>query len=156
VRGYFNSKENTMQQIITTAHKVAALIPQAQYAVTIEHRETFEEALKRLEIQLEKCPKLGETDSMNRTLVREHPAIFHYFHGGTDIYICEFDGEDVMFGYTILNGDIPNSEWGYTSLSEITSIPVMNIDYYFEEQSIEAALYKQYPNHFKKPDSLEA
>jgi hypothetical protein len=65
------------------------------------------------------------------------------------------DGEDELFGYTILNGDIPNSEWGYTSLLEITSIPVMNIDYYFEEQSIEAALYRQYPDYFKKPDSLE-
>jgi hypothetical protein len=31
----------------------------------------------------------------------------------------------------------------------------MNIDYHFEEQSVEAALYKQYPRHFKKPASLE-
>jgi hypothetical protein len=139
-----------MQQAITTAHKVAALIPYAQYAVTIEHIEAFEEALTRLEKQLEKCPKLGETDG-----VKEHPAIFHYFCGGTDIYICEFDGENDMFGYTILNGDLDNSEWGYTSLSEIISVPPMNIDYYFEEQSIEAALYRQYPDHFKKPASLE-
>jgi hypothetical protein len=139
-----------MQQVITTAHKVAALIPHAQYAVTVEHREAFEEALKQLEIQLEKCPKIGETDGM-----KEHPAIFHYFYGGTDIYICEFDGVDEMFGYTILNGDLHNSEWGYTSLSEITAIPVMNIDYYFEGQSIEAALYCQYPDYFKKPASLE-
>jgi hypothetical protein len=139
-----------MQQTITTIHNVAALIPHAQYAVTIEHREAFEEALKRLETQLEKCPKIGATDGM-----KEHPAMFHYFCGGTDIYICEFDGEDEMFGYTILNGDLSNSEWGYTSLSEITAIPVMNIDYYFEEQSIEAALYRQYPSRFKKPASLE-
>jgi hypothetical protein len=139
-----------MQTIMTTAHKVAALIPHAQYTVTIEHREAFEEALLRLEKQLEKCPKLRATDGM-----KEHPAIFHYFCGGTDIYICEFDGQDTMFGYTILNGDLFNSEWGYTSLSEITAIPLMNIDYHFEEQSIEAALYRQYPSHFKKPASLE-
>jgi hypothetical protein len=31
----------------------------------------------------------------------------------------------------------------------------MNIDYHFEEQSIEAALYKKYPRHFKKLASLE-
>jgi hypothetical protein len=139
-----------MQQTITTGHKVAALIPHAQYAVTVEHKAAFEETLKQLEIKLSKCPKLGETDSM-----KEHPAMFHYFHGGTDIYICEFDGEDEMFGYTILNADLHNSEWGYTSLSEITSIPVMNIDYYFEEQSIETALYRLYPNYFKKPASRE-
>jgi hypothetical protein len=144
-----------MQQTTTTTRKVAALIPHAQYAVTVEHIDAFEEALKQLERQLEKCPKIGETDGMNRASAREHPAMFHYFYGGTDIYVCEFDGEDEMFGYTVLNGDLQNSEWGYTSLSEITAIEVMNIDYYFEEQSIEAALYRQYPGRFKKPASLE-
>ncbi|MDR2785325.1 MAG: hypothetical protein LBB83_05370 [Treponema sp.] len=139
-----------MQTIMTTAHKVAALIPHGQYAVTIEHREAFEEALERLEEQLKKCPSIGATDGL-----KEHPAVFHYFCEATDMYICEFDGTDEMFGFTILNGDVDNSEWGYSSLSEITAIPVMNIDYYFEEQSIEAALYRQYPKHFKKPASLE-
>jgi ribosomal protein S21 len=139
-----------MQTIMTTTHKVAALIPHGQYSATIEHIEAFEEALIRLEKQLERCPKLRETDGM-----KEHPAIFHYFCGATDIYICEFDGIDEMFGFTILNGDLYNAEWGYSSLSEIASIPVMNIDYYFEEQSIEAALYRQYPKHFKMPASLE-
>jgi hypothetical protein len=139
-----------MQQTIATASKLAALIPSAQYAVTIRRKRAFQEPLKELETQLAKGPKLGETNRM-----KEHPAIFHYFCGGTDIYVCEFDGEDILFGYTILNGDLHNSEWGYTSLSEITAIPVMNIDYYFEEQSIEAALYRSYPDYFKKPASLE-
>jgi hypothetical protein len=139
-----------MQTIMTTAHKVAALIPHGQYAVTIEHIEAFEEALIRLEKQLDKCPKLRETDGM-----KEHPAIFHYFYGATDIYVCEYDGEDTLFGFTVLNGDLQNAEWGYASLSEITSIPVMNIDYHFEEQSIEAARYLRYPRHFKKPASME-
>jgi hypothetical protein len=139
-----------MQTILTTAHKVAALIPHGQYAVTNEHIEAFEEALIRLEKQLAKCPSLRETDGM-----KEHPAIFHYFYGSTDMYVCEFDGEDTLFGFTILNGDLQNAEWGYTSLSEITAIPVMNIDYHFEEQSIEAARYLQYPCCFKKPASLE-
>jgi hypothetical protein len=139
-----------MQIILTTAHKAAALIPHGQYAVTIEHIEAFEEALIRLKKQLEKCPQLRATDGM-----KEHPAIFHYFCGATDIYVCEYDGEDTLFGFTILNGDLDNAEWGYTSLSEITSIPVMNIDYHFEEQSIEAARYLRYPHHFSKPASLE-
>ncbi|GHV51836.1 hypothetical protein AGMMS49579_08030 [Spirochaetia bacterium] len=139
-----------MQTIMTTAHKVAALIPHAQYAVTVEHIEAFEEALNRLEKQLKKCPKLYQTVGM-----KEHPAIFHFFYGGTDIYICEYDGNDDMFGYIILNGDLGNSKWGYTSLSEILCIPPMNIDYHFEEQSIEAALYRRYPDHFKKPASLQ-
>jgi hypothetical protein len=139
-----------MQQTIATASKIKALIPSVQYAVTMARKKAFEEPLNQLEAQLSKCPKLGKTNRME-----EHPAMFHYFCGGTDIYICEFDGEDILFGYTILNGDLHNSEWGYTSLSELTSISVMNIDYYFKEQSIEAALYRSYPDYFKKPASLE-
>jgi hypothetical protein len=59
-----------------------------------------------------------------------------------------------MFGYAILNGDLHNSEWGYFDLTELIKIPQYNIDYYFQEQSIEAALYKSYPDYFKKPLSL--
>jgi hypothetical protein len=131
--------------------EVAAIIPLGQYAVTEEHPDTFAEAIERLEARLRKCPHIGGTEGME-----EHPAIFHYFYGGTDMYFCEYDREHgIMFGFVILNGDLHNAEWGYIDLAEIITIPVMNIDYHFEEQSIEAALYRQYPKHFKKPASLE-
>jgi hypothetical protein len=71
------------------------------------------------------------------------------------MYICEYDREDTMFGYTVLNGDLQNSEWGYISRSEITGLSLLNIDYDFEEQTIEAALYRKYPHYFKKPALLE-
>jgi hypothetical protein len=144
-----------MKTTKTIPPEVAAVIPCGQLEVTKQNPDAYTETVERLEEQLKKCPNIGETDGMNRTLVREHPAVFHYFCGATDIYICEFDGEDTMFGFTILNGDLYNSEWGYISLSEIIAIPVMNIDYHFAEQSIEAALYLKYPEHFKKPASLE-
>jgi hypothetical protein len=129
---------------------VAAILPYSQLRFTKESEEDFSGSIKLLEAQLHKCPKIGKTDGM-----KEHPAIFHYFYGGTDMYICEYDpDDDLLFGYTILNADLDNSEWGYTSLAEIRGISVLNIDYHFEAQSIEAALYKQYPRHFKKPKSL--
>ena len=128
---------------------VAALIPCGQLQVTRSKIRVFQEPLHRLLVALRLCPKIGATER-----AKEHPAIFHYFFGGTDIYICEFDGKDLMFGYTILNGNLQNSEWGYTSLSEITSIPQFNIDYHFPAQTIEAALYTAYPDYFKKPQSL--
>jgi hypothetical protein len=139
-----------MKHLITIPPEVTAVIPYGQLKVTKQNPDAYAEPVERLEEQLKKCPILRETDGL-----KEHPAIFHYFCGATDIYICEYDGEDTLFGFTILNGDIDNSEWGYSSLSEITAIPVMNIDYYFDEQSIEAALYLKYPEHFKKPASLE-
>jgi hypothetical protein len=50
-----------------------------------------------------------------------------------------------------MGGDFQNSEWGYFSRSELVSNDFLNIDYYFEEESIEAALYKKYPDYFKNP-----
>jgi len=138
-----------METITTIPHAVAALIPVAQLLVTRSHLKEFASGIQRLETALYKCPKIRETDGM-----KEHPAIFHYFYGSTDIYICEFDKKDYMFGYAILGGDLVNSEWGFFILEDLTSIPEYNIDYYFEEQSIEAALYNAYPNYFKKPQSL--
>jgi hypothetical protein len=124
--------------------------PYSQLLVTVANPETYSDEMERLNRIAGTIPAIGATEGM-----KEHPAILHYFYGGTDIYICEFDGKDEMFGFTILNGDLDNSEWGYISLSEITSIPLLNIDYYFEEQSIEVALFRKYQKHFKKPASLQ-
>jgi len=126
----------SMKNLKKIPPEVAALIPCSQLQVTKMYYKSFKEPIGRLEIALRLCPKIGATDG-----AKEHPAIFHYFYGGTDIYICEYDGEDLLFGYTILNGDLHNAEWGL-HLSEITRLPQFNIDYHFAMQTIEAALYK--------------
>jgi hypothetical protein len=48
----------------------------------------------------------------------------HFFIGGCDCYIAEYDGEDIFWGFAILNGDFQNAEWGYISFSELKSIRV--------------------------------
>ena len=139
-----------METIITIPPKVAAVIPYQQLQVTEENLSAFAPAIERLQQRLEQCPKLRKTDGM-----KEHPAIFHYFAGSTDMYICEYDPEDgLMFGFSILNDDLPNSEWGYIDVNEIRTVPVFNIDYHFEEQSIEAALYRRNPGYYPLPPSL--
>jgi hypothetical protein len=49
--------------------EVAAIIPLGQYAVTEEHPDTFAEAIERLTAQVRKCPRIGGTEGMDRTLV---------------------------------------------------------------------------------------
>ena len=139
-----------MKTAFSISKELEAIIPLFQFLATMEAPDEHAEALKRLEMQLLKCPKIGETAKM-----KEHPAIFHYFYGGSDFYICEHDPQDgLMFGYGIIGGDLHNSEWGYFSVLEFAKSKHLNIDYHFEEQSIEAALYTAYPKHFKKPQSL--
>jgi len=134
-----------MKKDYTIPAELKSIIPKFQLLTTMDSLEEHIEALKRLESQLKKCPKIGGTEKLD-----EHPAIFHYFYGSSDIYICEYSPkDDKMFGYSILCGDLPNSEWGYFSGLEFGQSRLINIDYYFQEQSIEAALYKSYPDYFK-------
>jgi hypothetical protein len=128
--------------------EVAALIPKMQLEFTKENLSEYSDAILRLQSKLKKCPRIKETDKM-----KEHPAVFHYFYDETDIYICEYDRKEDMFGFAILNSDIFNSEWGYFNLPELTSLAFLNIDYYFKEQTIEAALYNKYPDYYPKPQS---
>jgi len=141
-----------MKKDFIISAELQAIIPKYQLLVTMEAPKEHAGAIEKLEKQLRKCPKIGETDNKN-----EHPAIFHYFYGGSDFYICEYNPKDgQMFGYGILNGDLPNSEWGYFSAFEFQQSRFVNIDYHFPEQSIEAALHDSYPGYFKKPATSAA
>lgn len=71
--------------------------------------------------RLDTIPRLYETES---TPLEDKLIHLHFFLGGCDWYISEFDGEDLFFGYAILNGDIGNAEWGYISFSELKSIKI--------------------------------
>ncbi len=69
--------------------------------------------------ELKKLPKLYETEDqpLSAKIVHEH-----FFLAGCDWWICEFDGEDLFFGYAVLNGDEQNGEWGYVSFRELKEL----------------------------------
>ena len=71
--------------------------------------------------QLGKIPRLYETEEipLEDTLI-----YLHFFIGGSDWYIAEYDGEDLFFGYAILNGDTEMAEWGYGSFRELKELKV--------------------------------
>jgi hypothetical protein len=71
------------------------------------------------EDRLSKIPKLYETEHI---LLQEKLIYLHFYIGGCDWYIAEFDGEDIFWGFAILNNDYEMSEWGYISFSELKSI----------------------------------
>ena len=140
-----------MKSDFSMSPELKAIFPFNQFIVERQSNWPHADRIEYLESQLLKCPKLGETDGM-----REHPAIFHYFFHTTDIFICEYSPKrKMMFGFAIMGGDIANSEFGYFAPSDFLVIPMINIDYFFEEKSIEAARHKLYPHYFNKPPSLE-
>lgn len=69
--------------------------------------------------RLNKVPKLYETEN---TPLKDKIIHLHFFTAGCDWYISEFDGEDLFWGFAILNTDYEMAEWGYISFSELKSI----------------------------------
>ncbi len=48
----------------------------------------------------------------------------HFFIGGTDFFICEYNGTETFWGFVILNGDYEMAEFGYINFDELKSIRV--------------------------------
>jgi hypothetical protein len=82
--------------------------------------------------RLGKIPKLYETEDIP---LADKLIYLHFFIGGCDWYIAEYDGEDLFWGYAILNNDHLNAEWGYISFQELRDIKVrwLEIDCELEE-----------------------
>jgi len=73
--------------------------------------------------RLETIPRLYETEDIP---LKDKLIYLHCFIGGCDWYIAEYDGEDLFWGFAILNNDLQNAEWGYISFGELKSIRIRN------------------------------
>ena len=83
--------------------------------------------------RLAKIPRLYETEKVP---IRDKLIHLHFFVGGCDWYIAEFDGDDLFWGFAILHSDYEMAEWGYISFSELKSIEIdgwLEIDCELEE-----------------------
>lgn len=70
--------------------------------------------------QLAKIPALYSTEDIP---TENKKVVMHFFMGGCDWWITEFDGVDTFFGFACL-GDPEMAEWGYVSYSELRNTRV--------------------------------
>ena len=83
--------------------------------------------------RLSKIPKLYETENMP---LKDKSIYLHFFVAGCDWYIAEYDGQDLFWGYAILNGDYKMAEWGYISFQELKKLKIsgwLEVDCELEE-----------------------
>ena len=71
--------------------------------------------------RLSKIPMLYETEHIP---IQEKPIHLHFFIGGCDWYISEFDGRDTFFGFAILNNDLQYAQWGYVSFTDLKKLKI--------------------------------
>ncbi len=75
--------------------------------------------------QLDKIPRLFKTENIP---TEDNLIYLHFFLGGCDWFIAEYDGEDTFFGFAILNSDYEMAEWGYISFAELKSIRIHGLE----------------------------
>lgn len=75
--------------------------------------------------ELSRIPGLYQNEHVP---VTDKIIYMHFFIRGCDWYAAEFDGNDLFFGYVVLNGDMDNAEWGYFSLAELRSVNIRGME----------------------------
>ena len=83
--------------------------------------------------RLAKIPRLYETENIR---VQDKMIHLHFFIGGCDWFVAEYDGQDLFWGFAILNEDYEMAEWGYVSFSELKSISINGIEIDCETEAI--------------------
>jgi len=71
--------------------------------------------------RLAAIPKLYETEE---TPLQEKLIHLHFFIAGCDWFVAEYDGDDLFWGFAILNQDFEMAEFGYVSFEELKAIKV--------------------------------
>jgi len=83
--------------------------------------------------RLNKIPRMCATEHVP---LKEKEIHLHFFLGGCDWYIAEYDGKGMFFGFSILNNDLEMAEWGYISFGELVKLKIggwLEVDCELEE-----------------------
>lgn len=75
--------------------------------------------------RLSRIPRLYETEPIPHKNKLIH---LHFFIGGCDWFVAEYDGDDLFFGSAILNNDTERAEWEYVSCRKLKEISVHGIE----------------------------
>lgn len=110
--------------------------------------ESHESIVENIEKTLESIPRNPKDNGMKSTVYA------HYFMGATDIFVMDVEGDNI-YAYVILNGDSQMSEAGSMSLSYITGIMGMELDFFWTPKPLDEALYNADREYFPNPKEVE-
>ena len=154
-----SEKNNSTEEIVLTKEDLdlcKKFVPKNQYTYTLElisdseEKEFFIKTFKNIADKARAMENCESYDEKTNT----HKNGFHYFVGGSDFYVCEWyhrkeDNQDIVYGYTILNGDTQFSEFGESFLEEIKNCsPYIEMDYHNNKNTLEEAVHSKYNECF--------
>jgi putative transposase len=104
---------------------VSRLMPTAQIEHTLQYFGVYAETIERLYSAVKVMPRIGDTETM-----LDPPAYLRYFTGTADYFICEYDGEDTMFGKVRYNVYHPaETRYQKFSLTNLKSKEFIKLDF---------------------------
>lgn len=109
--------------------------------------EDKEQILSGIEKNLKKLGDYRSQDGLGDKAM----VYAHYFYGQTDQFITETDfkdGNEFLFGFTILNGDTRFAELGAISLEELVENKKIELDFYWEPVTLGEAKANAYPSEW--------
>jgi len=132
----------------TMFDNVKKIMPKHQQQLVF-HDPEHREVIKRLEQEAKEVPEWGSTAEQTKDKMIVY---LHYFYGGSDWYILEWDRENnLFFGYVILNVDVMMSEFGTISIDELVNTPPVELDFYWNKEQLAKILYRKDPDYFPVP-----
>jgi REP element-mobilizing transposase RayT len=120
-----NERQEYIKLLSPIPPLVSRLLPPAQLSRIMQYYGVYADDINRLYTAVETMPRIGDTVSL-----REPPAYLHYFTGTADYFICEYDGEDTMFGKVRFNVYHPaETRYQKFSLSNLKSNQFLELDF---------------------------
>jgi len=134
---FFTYQKTVMKKVYEWPRSLRQFMPEAQQMAVREILQETEDltgyaqqVLTPLQHQVEAIPEMRATEEIP---LNEKTLQAHFFMGRSDWYIVEWDrAENLAFGYTILNGDDQNAEWGYIPIGELVRAAAMQLDFFWE------------------------
>jgi len=103
---------------------VSRLLPPAQLSRTIQYYGAYADDINHLYKTIQDIPKIGETDYTCNPIF-----YLHYFTGTTNYFICEYDGEDTMFGKVRFSAFPEKAKFQKLSVENLKSNQFMELDF---------------------------
>lgn len=116
---------------------VRMIMPEHQQKV-IKGSEEFWGIIKNLQERALEIPAIYAQDGKGDEAI----VYLHYFYGGSDWFITEWDSEDEFFGFAVLNQDTQNAELGYIQRTELTQTPPIELDFHWRKKTLKEAKKK--------------
>ena len=103
---------------------VSRLLPPAQLSHTMQYYGAYAEAVDRLYKTIANMPLIGDTETL-----KDPPTYLHYHTQTADYFICEYDGQDTMFGKVRFNVYPHTNNYQKFSLANLKTNQHIKLDF---------------------------